>query len=337
MTRAKWIIAALGIAALFGVSLLIYILTGINDRAAAGKPVLFEVRAGESFSSVKQRLAAESLIDHPRAVSLFAKLRRYDRQIMAGTYQLTPGDRARDLLGTLVRGEVYTVTVTIPEGFMAREIAGVLASAANIDSVAFASVYDDDEFVNSEVGIEGGSLEGYLFPDTYRLPWGAPPKYVARTMVKRFEDVFDEAAAVRARELGMSRHELVTLASIVQAETRLHHEFPLVSAVYHNRLRIGMRLEADPTVAYAMGGYRGRLFYRDLEIESPYNTYKVSGLPPGPICSPGEDAIMATLNPDTTCRAIYFVAEGNGGHIFSRTLAEHIDAVDKVRRARSRK
>jgi UPF0755 protein len=323
------------VAVVVVVTLVVYVLVGINDRSTDGEPVLFEVRAGESFSSVKHRLAAEGFVDHPRAIALFAKIKRYDRQIMVGTYRLTPGDTAMDILGALVRGNVYTVAVTIPEGFMAREIAGVLATEANIDSSQFTDVYDDGEFARSELGIEGQSLEGYLFPDTYRLPWGAPPRYVARTMVKRFDEVFDESAARRADKLGLSRHQLVTLASIVQAETRLPHEFALVAAVYHNRLRVGMRLEADPTVAYAMGGYRGRLFYRDLEIESPYNTYKVSGLPPGPICSPGEEAITATLYPDTTCQAIYFVAEGNGGHIFSRTLAEHIDAVEKVRQARS--
>ena len=155
-------------------------------------------------------------------------------------------------------------------------------------------------------------------------------------MVRRLNEVFDTGMLDRARAIGLSRRELLTLASIVQAETRLPEELPLVSAVYHNRLRRGMRLEADPTVAYAKGGYRGRLYYKDLEIDSPYNTYRYAGLPPGPVCAVGEAAIRAALYPDSACNAIYFVAEGNGGHIFSLTLQDHLAAVRRVRASKAR-
>ncbi|MDH3217092.1 MAG: endolytic transglycosylase MltG, partial [Candidatus Krumholzibacteria bacterium] len=193
-----------------------------------------------------------------------------------------------------------------------------------------------DEQLLADLDIEGPSLEGYLFPDTYLIPWGIGPREIARTMADRLDDVFDDTMSARADELGMSRHQVLTLASIIQAETRLSEELTRVSAVYHNRLQKGMRLEADPTVAYAMDGYRGRLFFRDLEVDSPYNTYKHAGLPPGPICNPGKGAITSALYPDTTCRAVYFVAQGNGGHIFSLTLSDHLAAVRKVREARAR-
>ena len=313
----------------------IYMLAGLYDRAdAGGEPVLFVVKRGEAFSRIKDRLAEEGLVDHPKALAMYALLKRYDRAIKVGTYRFSHGDRAKNILGALVRGDVYRVAVTVPEGLFSHEIAAILARSAMIDSTAFAGVVGDAA-VREALGVDAPSLEGYLFPDTYWVPWDAPAQDVAWVMVRRFQEIFDEGARARAGTLGMTVNQIVTLASIVQAEARLVEEMPKISAVYHNRLKIGMRLEADPTVAFAMGGYRGRLFYRDLEIDSPYNTYKHSGLPPGPICSPGAEAIDAALYPDSTCAAIYFVAEGSGGHIFSRTLAEHIDAVNKVRRERA--
>lgn len=327
-------VALLGI---IGAAVLIFILVGIYDRNdGVGDDVLFRIQNGESFSSVRNRLSEEKLIDHPRAVALYALLKRYDRHVKAGTYRLRHGETARDIVGVLVRGDVYKVAVTIPEGFMAHEIVAVMAAEAFVDSTGLAGALKSKSLLG-RLGIGADSLEGYLFPDTYWIAWEASPLKVAETMVRRFEQVFDDDAQRRAEEINMTRHEIVTLASIIQAETRLDEELALVSAVYHNRMRIGMRLEADPTVAYAMGGYRGRLFYRDLEIDSPYNTYKHAGLPPGPICSPGSGALTAALYPDTTCDAIYFVAQGNGGHVFSRTLSDHIDAVNNVRRDRRQK
>jgi len=307
---------------------------GVLKRPPAGEPMLFAVKSGESFSRIRDRLEAAQLVEHSRSLALYALLRRYDRHVKAGTYMLTPGDRPKDILAKMVRGDVHKVSVTIPEGFMHWQIAGLLDSEANVDSSLFAGLIDDGELL-AEFDIDAPSVEGYLFPDTYVFPWEVAPREIAKTMITRLNEVFDETMRVRADDLGLTRVEVLTLASIVEAETRLSEERPLVSAVYHNRLRQGMRLEADPTVAYAMGGYKGRLFYRDLEIDSPYNTYKYEGLPPGPICSPGKAAILAALFPDSTTNAMYFVAEGDGGHIFSRTLSEHLAAVRRVRETRT--
>jgi UPF0755 protein len=281
-------------------------------------------------------LAEQGLVRDARALALFAWLRRDDRRVHAGTYEVSPGERARDILEKLVSGDVYHVAITVPEGLMHREIAGVVAESIPVDSSAFYAL-GADETLRTELGIEGPALEGYLFPDTYRVPWGTDAEAVTRVMVRRLDEVFDEDAQRRAKEIGLTRHQVLTLASIVEAETRLAEELPMVAAVYHNRLRKGMRLEADPTVAYAKGGYRGRLFYKDLEIDSPYNTYRNSGLPPGPICSPGEAAIRAVLHPDVESQAIYFVARGDGSHIFSLTLQEHLAAVRKVRAQRGQR
>jgi UPF0755 protein len=319
-----------GTIAFFGV-----VAWALSQRPPAGDPVLFTVETGEPFSAIRDRLAAARLIEHEWAVQFYARARGCDRRIHAGTYRLIPGERPAAVLSALVTGDVYMVDVTIPEGFMGRQVAAALA-AANVDSSAFVASLSDPRLLR-EVGIEAPSLEGYLFPDTYRLPWGIDPLGAARAMISHLDSVFDEGMLRRAGELSLTRHQVLTLASIIEAETQLDSERPLVSAVYHNRLRRGMRLEADPTVAFAMGGYKGRLFYRDLAVDSPYNTYKHRGLPPGPVCSPGMAAMIAALYPDTTSHAIYFVAQGDGGHIFSQTLGEHRAAINQVRRSRARK
>lgn len=313
----------------------VFVAVEVNRPPAlsSNEPVLFAIEAGESFSSVKDRLHRLGFVRRPTALATYALVFGYDRQIKAGTYQLLPDERPREVIEKFVEGDVYTVTVTIPEGYMFGEIAGAIARGTNIDSVAFGALVDDSDLIG-RLGVDGPSLEGYLFPDTYTIPWGSEPEEVVAMMTERLGEVYDERADRRANALGFSRHEVLTLASIVQAETRLPDELTLVSAVYHNRLERGMKLEADPTVAYAKGGYRGRLFYKDLEIESPYNTYKNTGLPPGPICSPGAAAIHATLYPDSTSDALYFVAKGTGGHIFSRTLSDHLAAVRRVRESK---
>jgi len=184
--------------------------------------------------------------------------------------------------------------------------------------------------------VEAPSLEGYLFPDTYLVPYGARARDAVDMMLSRMDRVFGDSLFARAAQQGMTPNQVLTLASIVEAEARVPDERPRVAAVYRNRLRRGMRLEADPTVAYAMGGYRGRLLYADLEVDSPYNTYRKAGLPPGPICSPGEAAIHAALYPAPDTSSLYFVARGDGSHIFTRTLREHLAAVKSVRAERAR-
>ncbi|MEJ2722130.1 MAG: endolytic transglycosylase MltG [bacterium] len=321
-------------AAILAAAVLRSVYTRPTVPGPEAESLLFTIASGESFASVTARLSDRGMIRSRLAVKVYAWIRRYDRRIKAGTYSIPPGDTPHDILGRFVHGDIYRVSVTVPEGLMHKEIAGVLAKEADIDSTSFA-LLSSDPAVLEKLGVDAPSLEGYLFPDTYVVPWAMAPIDAAGMMVRRLDEVYDGAMRERARAIGMSRREVLTLASIVQAETRLPEELPLVAAVYHNRLRRGMRLEADPTVAYAMGGYRGRLYFKDLEIDSPYNTYRYPGLPPGPICSPGEAAINATLYPDSTCRAIYFVAEGGGGHIFSLTLKEHLSAVQKVRKSKA--
>lgn len=324
--------AVVVVAAVFAV------LYSINSRPAAGDgktpPVMFTVEAGESFSSVARRLAALELVEHPRVLVVWAWLRGWDRKVKAGTYSMARGGRPSDIVERLVEGDVYKVTVTVPEGFRHTQIAAALAAAAQVDSAVFSGLLTDAGVLR-DLRVHGPSIEGYLFPDTYLIPWGTSARDIAGLMRARLDAVFDEAMRRRVEQLGFTLHEALTLASIIQAEARRPEEFALVSAVYHNRLRMGMRLEADPTVAYALGGYKNRLLYTDLEADSPYNTYKYAGLPPGPICAPGKAAIVAALYPDTTSKALYFVAKGDGGHIFSSTLEDHRKAVETTRKTRA--
>ena len=213
-----------------------------------------------------------------------------------------------------------------------RQIAGILKRRIDIDSLEFLRLATDRRFANS-VGIGASNLEGYLFPDTYKLSWGTTPNGVARVMVEQFNRTFTDSLSKRAEEIDLSLAQVVTLASMIEAEAKDGNERDLISAVYHNRMRRGMLLQCDPTVIYALPDLNRPLLLKDLEVDSPYNTYRYPGLPPGPICNPGRASIVAALYP-ADVNYLYFVATGEGSHIFSTTLTQHNLARAKVKRAR---
>ena len=330
----KRILILAAAAVVLGVAVFTLALYAGITRAPRGetpRTVRITVPSGQAFAVLVDRLSDEGLLASPWAVKTYASMRGYDRRVKWGTYEFHTGDPPLDIIGRLVSGDVLMVNVTIPEGYTVWDIAGAY-QAASIDSVNTLEALRDPDVLRRR-RIEAPSLEGYLFPDTYRIRWGGSPESVAAMMLERLDEVFDASMLQRAAEMGTTPHEVLTLASIVEAETKVPEERVLVSAVYHNRLRRNMRLEADPTVAYAMGGYKGRLLYADLEVDSPYNTYRRHGLPPGPICSSGRASILAALYPDSSSDALYFVARGDGSHVFSRTLRAHRAAVDRVRRS----
>lgn len=316
--------------------LLAFVVTDVTrrPRATGGEPVRITVEQGEGFASVLADLRQHGLVRRAWTFKFFAQVLRHDRNIKRGTYEFLPGTPPVDILRALVRGDVLSVRVTVPEGYTSWQIAGAF-QPAGVDSASLLAAIRDPELLTA-LRVPVPTLEGYLFPDTYLVPFGSSAGDVVGQMLHRLSEEWTPADERRAGELGMSRHQALTLASIIEAEARVAEERPKVSAVYHNRLARGMRLEADPTVAYAMGGFRGRLYYKDLKIDSPYNTYRNSGLPPGPICSPGASSIRAALHPDPDEPALYFVARGDGRHVFSSTLREHNAAVQEARRARSR-
>lgn len=289
---------------------------------------------GSSFKAATDSLARAGLVGAPRLFRLYAKARGRDRDIKAGTYALRDGASWKELVDALAQGQGVEAPVTIPEGYEIREIAPVLSRALGtpLDSVLAAT---RDTALLRRLDIPTTSVEGYLFPDTYRFPHGTSARSAVGEMVRRFEEVWQRGGwDGRLQALAMSRHDIVTLASIIEKEARIGEERPVISAVYHNRLRDRMPLQADPTVQYALGAHRERVLYRDLEVDSPYNTYKHPGLPPGPIASPGRASIEAALYPaDVPYR--FFVAHPDGHHEFRVTFKEHMQARQEVQRKRA--
>jgi len=206
----------------------------------------------------------------------------------------------------------------------------ILHEKIAVDSTIFLSLSRDPEFI-ATLDIESEDLEGYMFPNTYKFYQGISPRAVIKKMTGLYHRVMDADNKARAAEMGMSIHEIMTLASIIEGEAQLPSERDTISGVFHNRLRIGRRLESCATVQFILGEPKAVLLERDLKIPSPYNTYLHAGLPPGPICSPGAAAIEAALNP-AVVPYLYFVARGDGGHIFSRSNREHVNAKNRIKR-----
>ena len=297
-----------------------------------GEPIRFEVPSGASFSSVVDTLESRGIIASGGRFTMYARLTRADREIRSGRYALRPGESFGEILTALTEGRVLTEAITVPEGYRLDQISGRVSAITGQDSVAVAAVLAGADAV-ARWGVPGPTLEGYLFPDTYRFAAGVPVSEVVTTMVERYRSVWTQERAARRGAIGMSERQVMTLASIIQAEARRVEEMPRIASVYHNRLQRGMLLQADPTVIYALGGYRERLLFAAIDsvAESPYNTYAQAGLPPGPIGAPGEAAIDAALWPAQESY-LYFVARPDGTHIFTRSLTEHNQARVAARR-----
>ncbi len=281
------------------------------------------------------RVAAESLsranvIRNALAFRMYAILRKRDRSIRPGTYIFKPRVSWDQVLDDLQGGKGMEAGITIPEGWSLSQIVPQLAHVlkAPVDSVEAAV---RDTALLHQLDIPTPTLEGYLFPDTYVFPDGTTPRAAVRVMVARFQQVWQPEWDLQLQKLAMSRNDVMALAAIVEKEARRPEERPVIAAVYMNRVRAGMLLQADPTVQYALGHHVARVYYKDLEVESPYNTYKHLGLPPGPIASPGKPSIVAALFPaDVPYR--FFVAHPDGHHEFTTDFAAHSVAVKGARR-----
>lgn len=299
----------------------------LHGDPAGADPVRIEVPAGTSLAGIADRLRAAGVVRHPTVFRRFATLAHFDRQIRSGEYDFVAGESYRRILERLREGDIVQIKVTLPEGLTCREIAGVLARKLGIKQEEFLLATQDTELRHRH-NIESPSLEGYLYPDTYFFPSKTTAQQAIETMLQRFFTVWTPRMEERARAIGMTRGQVLALASIIENEALLDSERPRISAVYHNRLQASMLLQADPTVLYALGGVHRRVLYRDLRVASPYNTYLNPGLPPGPICNPGRISIEAALAPQQNCGELFFVAaqDGTGRHVFTRTLAEHLAA-----------
>ena len=295
--------------------------------------VKVEIPTGASVQAAARILRDAGLLDAVWKLRLVHRLQSGKKTIKAGVYEFRLGTSSAGLLGILEEGKVTTVRVTIPEGWTKTRTCSVLAESLHLHESALLVLCEKPLPVwQRELDLpEGADLEGYLFPETYRFAEGVDEALVLHTLIGHFLSAFDDSLRQDVASSGMTVHEVVTLASIVEAETARTDERKKIAAVYLNRLKRGWKLEADPTVAYAAGIPGGKLSYRDLQIDSPYNTYRVKGLPPGPIDSPGRSALESVVHPQRDFDALYFVADGKGGHVFSRTWEEHRAAVRAYR------
>ena len=288
------------------------------------------IPAGATMKDVADILQERNLILHKSLFSFAARLQGADTQIKSGEYQFYNQSLPLDILGKLIRGEQVKYSVTIPEGYTIVEIAELFDYMGLADKETFIALANDPAFIAS-LGIDEPTLEGRLFPDTYKFVRNIGEEAVIRRMVRRFNAVFTDEMKARAEELGFSVQEIVTLASMIEKETADRSEKFLISAVFHNRLERNMRFQCDPTVIYGLENYNGRLSKEDLRTYTPYNTYVINGLPVNPIANPGRESLLAALYP-ADVDYLYFVSKNNGTHYFSKSLSEHNRAVNEYQR-----
>lgn len=318
---------------LLAIVLLLFGLTtwiGINSMFRAldennQEEYIVTIKPGASTASIAQTLAQENIIDNPNAFRIFSKIKGLDGKLKAGEYLLSPSMDLEEITKKLLKGQVVSYSFTIPEGYTLRQIAQVLIDKGYVDEEKFWEVVKNEPFPEFEF-LEGlpndeKRLEGYLFPDTYRITSGMTEQQIVAMMLKRFQEVYNQ---LPENQSGLNFRDTIILASIVELESKVDRDRPLIASVFLNRLGINMLLQADATLQYAFPERKSRVLYSDLELDSPYNSYKYTGLPPGPIGSPGRAALEAVHQPADT-DYLYFVArkDGSGEHVFGRTLAEH--------------
>lgn len=298
-----------------------------------GGEIVVSIQPGASFRSVAQQLHRAGILRHPVLLVAWAQFIGADRSVRSGEYRVDNAVSPCQLLEMLQSPSRALRWVTIPEGFTADQIADLLEQKKFGGRDVFVAAMRDPSLL-SELDLPASGVEGYLFPDTYAWEWATEPEEIVRAMLRRFRQ---ESARLREQRIaaGLTEHEMVTLASVIERETAKEEERPLISGVFHNRLRIGMPLQSDPTVLYSLGRTSGRLRRSDLENPSPYNTYVRRGLPPGPIANPGRAALRAAIAPEETA-ALYFVSRNDGSHQFSDSLAEHNRAVNRYQRRKGR-
>ncbi len=309
----------------FGSVFLVY----VNQPAGKNKAeVNVNIEPGMSLTQVANLLASKKVIANGTTFRVYTYLKGHQGDIRAGEYALSPSLKPEVILKKLTSGETVAHTITIPEGFRILEIADLFVAAGLANRNRFIEATRDPALLK-QFKIPTADLEGYLFPDTYQFRRQAGEQEIIRTMLKNFETRLDKPEYARqAEKLGLNFHEVITLASLIEKETGLSRERSLISSVFHNRLKRNMRLQTDPTVIFALAGFDGNIRKKDLSIDSPYNTYMYKGLPPGPIASPGEDAVIAALHPATS-EALFFVSRQDGSHQFSNNLPDHNRAVVK--------
>ncbi len=298
-----------------------------NPFSASSSEKIFTIKPGQSLTAIAKNLEKEKLITNQTYFKLFVRYKKSGKNVQAGEYLLSGSKSPVQILDILLKGKVKLYRITIPEGLNIKDTALLVEKASLCKSEEFIELCKNRSFIIS-LDIKSTSLEGYLYPDTYFFPKNASCKKIISTMISHFKKVFHSEWESRSKELGYSIHEIVTLASIIEKETGDASERPLISSVFHNRLKKNMRLESDPTVIYGIKNFDGNIKRKHLKMLTPYNTYQIKGLPMGPIANPGAKAIEAALFP-VQSDYLFFVSKKDTTHKFSKTIQEHNAAVRK--------
>jgi UPF0755 protein len=308
----------------FGADLWLYANKPIS---ANSQKIVVHLKPGQSFAATAIIVDQKGLISSPFKFNLISRFKGYDKKLQAGEYLLSESMTPLNILEKMARGEVKLYKLTIPEGFNIHQIAELATEAGFAKKADFIAMATNGAYVR-EKGIEADTFEGYLFPDTYFFPKGTAVRNIIGAMVDRFRSVFIPQWSEQAKSQGFTIHQVVTLASIIEKETGDPSERPVISSVFHNRLKKKMRLESDPTVIYGIKNFDGNITRKHLKTLTPYNTYKIRGLPAGPIANPGKESLLAALYPAET-PYIYFVSKKDRTHHFSTNFKDHNKAVRK--------
>jgi UPF0755 protein len=315
------------------VAFFLYAFFSPNRFTGAGQRTFF-VSKGQSFPSIVDTLEARGIIRDRALFVLVARLYGGAHRIQVGKYTFESEISNSDLYLALRDGRGNSlIQVTVPEGYRSRTQARLFARTVGIDTARFNGLVHDRGFIRS-LGIQDTSLEGYLLPDTYGFYWQQDEAEIIRRMVEQLRKFYVDSLRAKQDEIGWTMKQVLTFASIVEGEAVLDEERAVIAGVYRNRLRRGIRLEADPTIQFIIRDGPRRLYFSDLKLDNPYNTYRYPGLPPGPVNNPGRASILATLYP-VSHTYIFFVANGRGGHWFSSTYEEHVRRVRSYRRLRA--
>jgi UPF0755 protein len=288
------------------------------------------VESGEPFYRVVRQLKDREIVKSPWFFSKAGILIGLDHRVIPGRYDFGKRVSNFDVMRKFWHGHIAFMTLTIPEGYNLQQVSRLLNQRCGTSREVFDGLVRDSLYL-AGLGVEAGFGEGYLFPETYRFEWGISADGAIRVMVEQLYSGIDRSLLARSDSMGYTFHELLTMASIIEMEGLVHDEFGTIASVYRNRYIMGMKLQADPTVIYGMGGLDRDLLVKDYQFPSEYNTYLHMGLPPTPICSPGMGAIRAALYPDST-DFLYFVADGNGRHIFNKTYSGHLKDTRRIKK-----
>ena len=292
------------------------------------------IKPGFTLGKISTLLHEKNILSNKKMFELAALLMGKEKAFPVGTFQIINAKSSYEIINQLVNEPPEVIKVRILEGWDSRKIAGYLAEVMNFDSTEVMDLTQSREFIIQN-GLEINSLEGYYYPDTYFFFKGETPKNVLSHLIRQHKLFWNKTYEIRARQINLSKHDIVTLASIIEGEAIYNSERPKISAVYHNRLNINMKLQADPTIQYIINEPPRRLLNKDLRIKSPYNTYLNKGLPPGPINSPGKHSLLAALFPEEN-DFLFFVAKGDGYHTFSTNKRDHDRAKRKFQKIRQK-